>query len=131
MTGIFTEADRLSAPRCPVAELGPRGPSPKPLETGPVSEDLLLRQEQMDVCCVSLTQQLKCDLSGRLAALVALHRRYETASEGKIMKLAERKGWRRLCGWKKASKSRGEIFHKPGQRLEAETRMRESPERWR
>lgn len=40
-------------------------------------------------------------------------------------------GWRRLCGWKEALKSRGEIFHKPGQNLEAETRTRESPERWR
>ena len=39
------------------------------------------------------------------------------------MKLAKRKGWSRLCGWKKAFKSRGEIFHKPG-RLEAKTRMK-------
>lgn len=84
----------------------------------------------MDVYGVSLTQHLKCDLSRGLVALVALNRSYEATSEGKIMKLAERKGWRRLCGWKKASKSRGEIFHKPGQRLQAETRTRESPERW-
>lgn len=26
---MFTEANRLSAPRCPVAELGPRGQRPK------------------------------------------------------------------------------------------------------
>ena len=58
-----------------------------------------------------------------MVALVALNRRYETTSEGKIMKLAKRKGWSRLCGWKKAFKSRGEIFHKPG-RLEAKTRMK-------
>lgn len=43
------------------------------------------------------------------------------------MKPVKRNGRRRLCGWKEAFKSRGEIFHKPGQNLEAEARKGKVP----
>lgn len=42
-----------------------------------------------------------------------------------IIKTKKSGGWReRLCGWKVASRSRGEIYHKPGRRFLERRRRR-------